>query len=234
MTPPELTKFQILIKYFGDNFSLELLTAQRPPVNWFEKRAKFYFGEIIEFNSAIEKVEKYPLYFKLFYPASNEITEEEAMEHHWHSYMQDIYIVEQRGVTLLGTLKSDLPRYNLRNPEMAIMLIDHLKTNLMRGLESATRFRGGHTHRKTVHHPELSRVRALKTIKQFHSELTSELSANIDGRISESLDKSKKEYIEMSEKNTVAMREFRDFFSPRFGHLFASLHGHDHSMFKMN
>ena len=230
---PQESKFRILMKYFMDNFSLELRTSQRPARDWFEKRAKYYFEQLIEFNSAIEKVEKYALYFKSFYPKSDEITEEEAMEHHWHSYMQDIYIVKVRGVAVIGSMKNDLPRYPIGNPELAVLLLDHLKKNLERGLKSASDFRGGHTHQKTVRHPELVKVRALKTIKEYGQGMKIDMTI-VDSKILESLQKSKEEYVQMAEKNAISMQEFREFFSPRFGHLFASINGHDISIFKMD
>lgn len=227
------TRFQILIKYFLDNFPLETLLDQAKPKNWQEGRGKFYFEKILELDSVLRKIEKYPIYFSAFYPPPQIIPQSEAVEYHWHSYIQDIYILKERIIGIISSLEKDLPRYDLANPKDAILLLNHLKKNVMKGLENTLEFRGEHTHKKTARNFDITRANALHLIKESAGGFN--LAVNkLDEKIQEFTEKSKVEHIEMARKNNQEMGKLRDFFAPRFGHLFASLNGHDYSIFKMD
>ncbi|MFA6354470.1 MAG: hypothetical protein WCX12_02180 [Candidatus Paceibacterota bacterium] len=230
---PEITKFQILTNYFPNNFPLDVLLGNMKPKSWQEKRAKFYFEKILELDSVLRKIGRYPLYFLEFYPTSEAISKSEAVEYHWYSYMQDIYILKERIMGIIGSLKNDLSRYNLANPNDANRLLDHLKNNVMSGLKEATKFRDKHTHERTARNFDITRANALSLIKKNAQELSLDIK-KLDGKIEELTEKSKIEYADMAYRNNGEMEKLKDFFAPRFGHLFASINGHDHSVFKID
>jgi len=227
------SKFQILVKYFLDNYSLEMLTGTMSPNNYQEKRAKFYFEKILEFDSALRKIERYSVYFSEFYPSSKNISEAEAIEYHWHSYIQDFYVLQERTKTMIGALKNDLPRYNIGNPETARLLLDHLKNQIIGSLKKAHDLRTQHVHNVTARNYDLTRATALKLIKENSTGLNLDIQ-KIDEKIGQFTAKSKNEFIAMARDNAKGMQELREFFAPRFGHLFAFLNEHDISMFTMN
>lgn len=227
------TKFQVLIKYFMDQFSLEMLLDQRQPKDWEESRAKFYFERLLDFQSSIEKIEKYEIYFSEFYPASNNISTSEAIEHHWHSYLQDFYILEERFLKIINSLKNDLPRYRIANPEVAKLLLSHLKKQIQKGFKEAHEVRNEHTHKSTIRNFDLSRGKTLQLLKQ-HCQVLGLDPVKIEDKIKGIGEEAKEEFIKMAVKNKEGMIGLKDFFAPRFGHLFASLNGHDYSIFKMD
>ncbi len=232
-SPEKKSKFQILVKYFLDNFPFEILIGEETPRGFQEERAKFYFEEISELDSALRKIEKYSVYFSEFYPDSQKISEAEAIEYHWHSYIQDFYILEERAKTIIGALKNDLPRYDIGNPEVAKRLLCHLKDQITISLKKAHDLRVRHTHKKMVRNYDLTRAIALKTIKNNTEGLKLKVS-EIDKKIEQFTTKSKNDYIKMANRNELGMKEFRNFFAPRFGYLFAFLNEHDVSIFKVD
>ena len=89
-------QLKILLKYFIDKFSLELLLNQRVPKNDEEKRAKYYFDQLADIANLFDGLLNYGIYFQYFYPATEKISEESAIEYHIRSYIQDIYILKER------------------------------------------------------------------------------------------------------------------------------------------
>ncbi len=230
---PTSTKFQILIKYFMDKFPFDVLTGKDKPKTWEEKRALFYFERILELDSVLKKIEKYPAYFENFYPSPEVLSKSEAIEYHWHSYLHDVYILKERVSGLIGSLKNDLPRYNLANPDDAIKLLNHLKTQAMKGLESAAAFRSDHTHHKTARNFDLTRANTLHLIKENSASLGLD-PKKLDDKIVEFTEKSKNDFVTIAKNNNTQMEKLRNFLAPRLGYLFASLNGHDYSMFTMD
>jgi len=124
-------KFKILMQYFSDTFSYDLLFRNQNPKDWKEERARFYFDRLVELHSVIEKLERYQLYFSKFYPKSDDISEAEAIEYHWHSYIQDFYTLQERFAKIIGSLKNDLPRYKIANMDEVKNSLEHLKQQII-------------------------------------------------------------------------------------------------------
>lgn len=227
-------KFKILIKYFLDNFSLDLLIEKQSPKDWKEERARFYFSKLIELHWAIEKIEKYELYFSEFYSNSGKINDAEAVEYHWHSYIHDFYILEDRVAKIIGALKNDLSRYRIANADDTKDALEHLKTQIVKSLEEPHAIRKQLSHETTARDPNLTKAKIFRFLKERN--LFQEPDLN-DGVINKNYDNlienSKKEYIDIAIHNKKGMAKMRNFFAPRFGHIFASLYGHDVSIFKM-
>lgn len=216
-----------------DNFPVELLLGNQKPKNWEEERAKYYFEKVLAVQDATFRIERYSIYFSEFYPATEKIPEAEAIEYHWHSYVQDFYILEMRVVKIIGSLKNDLPRYNLANPELAKKLLDHLKTQTEKSLKNARDLRGKHVHDETIRNFDLTRAKLFSMLKEHASFLNID-SSQLDIKIKELSSKSKKEFVDTAIKNEEQIKEFKEFFAPRFGHIFATLNGHDVSIFTMS
>ena len=80
----------------------------------------------------------------------------------------------------------------------------------------------------------LTKAKTLKFLKKLN--LTQELNLNVETinkNYNNLVENSKKEYIDMAAHNKKGMAEMKNFFAPRFGYIFASLYGHDASIFKM-
>ncbi len=109
---------------------------------------KEYFEILIRIKSALEKVQKYPLYFNEFYPNSELITREEALEHNIHALLQDIYILREKILTFLNILKKDLLKISANKKEIDEAL-EFIKNQVIVSFENATNTRNTHTHGKT-------------------------------------------------------------------------------------
>lgn len=225
-------KFKTLMKYFLDAFSIDLLIDNKTPKDWKEERAKFYFEKLIELHLAIDKIERYEIYFSEFYPNSEKINEAEAIEYHWHSYIHDFYILQERSIKIIGSLKNDISRYEIANPEDARDALEHLKQQIVNSLKKASEIRTKLSHDFTVRDLNLTKAKTLQVLKQQNQELGLDIK-KIDERYEGLIKGSKKEYVEMAAHNKKGMLEMKSFFAPRFGYIFASLNDHDTSIFKM-
>lgn len=109
---------------------------------------KEYFEILIRIKSALEKVQKYPLYFSEFYPSTESITRGEALEHNIHALLQDIYILREKILTFLNILKKDLLKISTNKEEIEKAL-EFIKGQVVTSFENATDTRNTHTHGKT-------------------------------------------------------------------------------------
>lgn len=124
----------------------ELYEGEREDVD--VELVKKYFEMMIRIKSALEKVQKYPLYFVEFYPSSESITKQEALEHNIHSLLQDIYILREKILTFLNMLKKDLLKIS-ENKDEVEQALDFLKGQLIESFENAVTTRNTHTHGST-------------------------------------------------------------------------------------
>ncbi len=109
---------------------------------------KEYFEILMRIKSALEKVQKYPLYFSEFYSNSESITREEALEHNIHAFLQDIYILREKILTFLNILKKDLLKIS-QNKDEIDKALEFIKGQVVSSFENATDTRNTHTHGKT-------------------------------------------------------------------------------------
>lgn len=73
-----------------------------------KKRLEDYNNDLSSIWYAYQKVLKYPLFFKEFYPNSKNITNFEALEHHVHAYLEDMTILKNKITLFLGKFRNEL------------------------------------------------------------------------------------------------------------------------------
>jgi len=229
---PSKAKFQTLIKYFVDKYSLELLLDGKGISNWQQERSRFYFAKLLEFSMALEKIRKYKLYFSEFYPVTTNISEAEVIEYHWHSYVQDFYILKERAIKPIGALQNDLSRYGISNPGDIKKALEHLKVQVIKNLRQANELRRKQTHDTTILDAGLVRAKALKIIEGLNKTYVFD-SGEIEREYRELIEKKKQQFIDMATRNDIGMQALCDFYIPRFGYIFALLNGDDPSIFEM-
>lgn len=87
----------------GDNFNL--------------KKVKDYNLKLYNIASFLDKISKYPIYFKCFFPQDEKISKFEALEHHIHAYIQDLYAFKEKIKTFINLQKKDLKKIHV-NPDL--------------------------------------------------------------------------------------------------------------------
>src|SRR3989344_3116623 len=75
-----------------------------------KKQIKKYIDLLLAVQYVWQKLQRYELYFTVFYPVSDEISEIEALNHHIQAYLQDSIIFKNKILVFLGELKNDVSR----------------------------------------------------------------------------------------------------------------------------
>lgn len=154
---------------------------------------------------AHEKVLRYPLYFREFYPASGEIPDHEALEHHIHSYIEDMNILRNKICHFLGSLKNDLKKVAANKDEIdsALKFLDGQVRDVFQNVSDT---RNPHNHAGNrfkdadlvdVELAQMSLDDDFPLKSQFKSEFLEELKKTEV----ESFEKAKVKWIERAEKN---------------------------------
>ena len=99
-------------------------------------------------------------------------------------------------------------------------------------LQKASEARKKLSHDFTVRDFNLTKAKTLRFLKQQSKELHLD-SQKIEEEYQGLVDVSREKYVKLATRNGQAMREVKNFFAPRFGYTFASLNGHDVSVFRM-
>ena len=85
------------IKYFLDNFPIDILIDKVKPSTKQDELAHYYLGKLSEVFAVFDRLIKYEKYFKEFFPPEGSgISESEAIEYHLRSYIEDFYILQER------------------------------------------------------------------------------------------------------------------------------------------
>ncbi len=99
----------IAVKYFLDNFPIDVITGKTAPSNKTEELANLYLSLFTEVLAVFDRLIRYEKYFKDFFPAKESgISESEAIEYHLRSYIQDFYILQERVKKIIKNLKITL------------------------------------------------------------------------------------------------------------------------------
>ena len=96
-------------------------------------------------NEAFAKVMRYEEYFKNFYSASDTISDSEALHHHIHSYLEDIYLLSEAIKKLFGELKNDLQQV-APNKEEVCKSLDECLSRILAMFDKARDHRRKHRH----------------------------------------------------------------------------------------
>lgn len=220
--------FQTLYKFFLDEFDLDLLTDKRKPQNEREGILLEIFNRINDIFLIIERLNRYDTYFNNFYPADDSvISEAEALEYHLHSYLQDFYSLREKIMRLLGVIKNNIKHFEFGNPEDVKKLIEHLITQVLKGMEQVINLRGKHVHDMSVRDSEISRAKILKNLTAIEGLDKNALKEKYDAIIAEA----KEKYMGQAASNRDQINGMKNFIAPRLGHVIAFLYEKDSSIF---
>lgn len=228
----ETTPSALAVKYFLDNFPLDVMIDKAKPSNGVEKLAHFYFGGLMEVISVFDRLIRYEKYFQDFIPPKESgISESEAIEYHLRSYIEDFYILQERIRKLTSQLINDLPNYGMKNQSDIVAALTHLSTQVHKNFKAITdELRREHVHTRSV--SELDLV----TGKFLNSLITGELQVpaewkppadKIQSRHDEVLATMKKKYTDQATNNSKNLREMKEWFASRFIFIFSNLNGHN-------
>lgn len=116
------------------------------------KKAESYCELISEIHWFLNKISKYGTYFEFFYPSGDEISKAEALEHHIHAYLEDLYALENRIINYLNTIKNDIKKKPDKDGFGVITLEDlgSVTYEVNRSFERARSVRGKHRHKGEI------------------------------------------------------------------------------------
>lgn len=109
-------------------------------------KIKKYQTLLVNIKWALDKVLKYPVYFEEFYPKSDKIQKHEALEHHVHSYIEDLNILRNKIHVFLGTLKNDLKKIAINKEEIDSAL-KFLEGQVYKVFKNVSDTRNPHNHK---------------------------------------------------------------------------------------
>ena len=201
----------LAIKYFLDNFPVDVLLDQKKPSNKSEELAHDYLGKLTEVFAVFDRLIKYEKYFKEFLPPEGSgISESEAIEYHLRSYIQDFYVLQERIRKITNKLIEDLPNYNFDNQDVIEKAIEHLSKQIHTKFEKITSgLRREHVHERSI--TELDLV----TGKFLNSLVTGEMpipeGVNLDkervkARRDEVVKSMKEKHIKQATENAVSLK----------------------------
>lgn len=227
----------LAIKYFLDNFPVDVLLDQKKPSNKSEELAHDYLGKLTEVFAVFDRLIKYEKYFKEFLPPEGSgISESEAIEYHLRSYIQDFYVLQERIRKITNKLIEDLPNYNFDNQDVIEKAIEHLSKQIHTKFEKITSgLRREHVHERSI--TELDLV----TGKFLNSLVTGEMpipeGVNLDkervkARRDEVVKSMKEKHIKQATENAVSLKKMKEWFATRFIFIFSNLN--DHSIEGLN
>ena len=227
----ESDNYAELIKYFMDEFPIELIIGNIAPKNNLEIIALEISNRVIDIQTIFERIENYPTYFKdLYAPENKNIPEGDVLEYHIHSYLNDFYSLEQKIIRLLRFIGNKLSKFNIGNPDDVRNLLKHLESQTENGLGQVVGIRGAHIHNRSVKDSEIATGRIILQAIAFANfdDVRKKL---LEQKYKDIIKTSKEKYITQSNDNNTELKKFKNFFACRLGHIIASLYGHDTTRF---
>lgn len=221
----------LAIKYFLDNFPVDVLLDQKKPSNKSEELAHDYLGKLTEVFAVFDRLIKYDKYFKEFFPSEESgISESEAIEYHLRSYIQDFYVLQERIRKITNKLIEDLPNYNFGNQDVVEKAIRHLSKQIHTKFKKITSgLRREHVHERSITELDLVTGKFLNML--VTGEMPLPAGVNLDGervktRRDEVVKSMKEKHIKQATENSVSLRKMKEWFATRFIFIFSNLNGH--------
>ena len=222
----------IAVKYFLDNFSIDVIIGKKKPCNKTEKLANIYLARFTEVLTVFDRLIRYEKYFKNFFPTNESgISESEAIEYHLRSYIQDFYILQERVRKITNDLSGDVSFYNIQNESDATKALKHLSNQVHKNLKKITSgLRREHVHERSVSELDLTTGKFLSSL--IAGEIPIPNGAQLDnGHIKNRHDKVLKsmqeKYVQQSANNSVSLQKMKEWFATRFIYIFSTLNGHN-------
>ena len=219
--------YKDLLKYFTDEFSIELLFGQRKPKDIKEEFVMEIFNRVNDIYYVFEKLGKYELYFDKFYPDPVLISEAEVLEYHLHSYLQEIYSLREKMIRLLNVIRKKVILFDIGNPEDVNKVINHLKKQVEKGLTETLKIRDNHVHDKSVRDFNITKAKALKSLSDMKYINQEQFKEKYEPLIM----LSKQKYTLQARKNNDELVKMFNFVTCRIGHLLGSYFGHNTDRF---
>ena len=117
------------------------LATQNPNV----KNLEVYYALLSNVRYAWHKTLRYESYFENFYPINEKVEEIEALNHHIHSYLEDMDIFKEKLDVLFGKMKNDVKSVATNKTEV----VEFYKAAVDKNFEV---FNGISEHRNPHHH----------------------------------------------------------------------------------
>lgn len=143
----ELTKLDFLVMDLFLYLNPDVLKDKieiNPKIN--KKKIEEYSTLLDNIRSTYNIIQKYESYFTEFYPDSEKITKQEALEHHIHAYLEDMTIFKNKIEAFLGVLKNDLKKFAINKNEITKAL-NFLINKVDKGFNGISRIRTPHHHK---------------------------------------------------------------------------------------
>lgn len=229
----------LVIKYFLDHFPLDLFTGKQSPANKHEELANKYLTQITEVFSVFDRLCRYEKYFSDFIPSKESgISESEAIEYHLRNYVQEFYILRERIHKIADSLKEDLSYFDILNSKDVEKALEHIKKNVDANFKKINdKLRREHVHERSISDFDLVRGKFFAQLLSGEVPIPAGTSLDME-KIKELygnvVDSSKDKYTQQAIHNSIGIKKGKQFFAARFGHLFASLNGHNGNIFDMN
>lgn len=119
---------------------LESIQAQKKPL------IKKYFSTLSNLRAAWQKVLRYEVYFSEFYTNSKQIPPHEALNHHVHSYLQDMTTLKNKIQVCLGEVKNDCKKEFINKSDIEEFFNEAIKkTEIV--FEQISQLRDPHHHK---------------------------------------------------------------------------------------
>lgn len=178
-----------------------------------KKRLEKYRDMIHSVTQSFRKVRRYVLFFAEFYPPTENITKQEALEHHIHSYLQDLTLLSNKIEVLLNNLKNDLQSEVVESDRQGLRdFLDEAKAFILKAFKGVKENRNPHHHQgHRFLDPDVVRSQSIQTMIQKDSPFLSYLKEGAKEHLEEEANKSfesaKKEWCEMAEENDRKITE---------------------------
>lgn len=188
-------------EYLKEEFKSKIVAGK----NFNKETAEKYYKIIVSVNWFFKKVSRYELYFLEFYPQSENIKNHEALEHHFHAYLEDVETLKNKLMHYIGCLKNDLKQVAINKKEISDAL-DWLKEQVVKVFEGVSIIRGEHRHKgyrfvdSNIIDIEIAEI-MLSENSPFKNQLTQYALKHFEKQKSESFEKGKAFWIETARKN---------------------------------
>jgi hypothetical protein len=221
----------IAVKYFLDNFPIDVITGKVAPSNKTEELANIYLTRFTEVLAVFDRLIRYEKYFKDFFSTTESgISESEAIEYHLRSYIEEFYILQERVKKITNKLNEDIPYYKIRNEADVKNALKHLSNQIHSKLKKITsNLRREHVHERSISELDLVTGKFLNSLITGEMPIPDNAQINRDlirNRYKEVLASSKKKHIQQSTNNSVSLKKMKGWFAARFIYIFSSLNGH--------
>lgn len=228
----------LAVKYFLDNFPVDVLTDRAKPSNKKEELAHLYLSKLMEVFSVFNRLIRYEKYFKEFYPPKDSgISDAEAMEYHLRAYIEDFYVLQERIKKITQKLLEDLPHYNSPDRVEAEEALKHISNQIHLKFNKITDvLRREHVHERSLTELDMVTGRFLSSLITGEMPLPNgvQLDMNaVQDRHDEVVSTLREKHITQATQNSQSLKKMKEWFASRFILIFATLNGHTIEGLKM-